>query len=1593
MATFDSDSEPTGNLTTRISTLIDGQLPEFIQSDHPLFSVFLKQYYEYLEAAELRVTVNIDNLLLEIETESNVLDVDGNKIVLEVGAGTEGKFIVGETITGGTSKATAKILSDDLSNATTPRIFITSQQKFVTGETITGGTSASSAVVTRYRANPVQTIQQLLSYADIDNTIYDFLDQFREEFMNAIPSTLADGVSKRNLVKNIRELYRAKGTSEGHKIFFNMILGETPEIIYPNKYMVRASGGNWGNKLIIRVAPSASSVGDQAVGRTVTGLTSGATAVVVSSLSISEDAVSIIEFELNRDSLSPNASFVRGEIIRVVSNVTDTTMSFTVNSIVSSVTVNESGALYGTSELFSLDTDDNIGNGEATARVGNIDAGEVSGVIVDDAGTKYEVGDVLTFTTTDSNTSTATGFVSIIDGSLALNGTDRHSTDGGDFLVFENATTEQEYLINTELETATEGAVGQKLLLNGTDSDSLHAGHSLISETTFVGEDTYGTVGGDQFAIEEGTDSTGGISKIFITNGGSGYNKLPVVTVTSTSGTSTKLFATTNNIGAVGEVEITNAGFAYTAEPTPQFNANFVLKDITGTFAAFETLASSGHTGTIVSFDNTTNVLKTSFDNVVRSELEVADEEGITLEDSLRVGGDNLDTRMIFDDTLDEEEFILTEDAAQFIGLNATATDDEYIVLDDGTGETAGSAIVLESPDNLYNPPMQLEDAARDGTDIGDGIQTEDGSSIIVNESTESLGATSYQLERILTEKSTRLPSQLQNSNGRLITNAAFDTIGSGDHTGFTLLEGTDTTVVDGLFTDENSKLLNEEFGDSNQLLLDGTDSDATDENALLLQDVDEGDGQIVFDGTDSSGTDVNDHVVFTTIDFFEDATGINPHPTTITSSSGASAKIAKANIASGVAVISSTAETAKTYGTDITSLIGEDLNRIQDSYYYQQFSYEIQAGFGTSTYLDQLKKAVHPAGFAIFGKVKIASSISAAITNAGSSLGGGYYSDLNAVAPEDKFSPILASTFKVIFDEKFQRRLGTNLHGNEVGAYEQRVILEDAEDVTLITDAILLDGTDSSSSDAGFFLREEETVFIRLGERIKIEDSTDTTATSPESFVIQESGDRIISEAGIALSNNLTLNGSGDSGHLVSTDVGGDILLNGVDSDGTDDGESLGLEIASSDHVGKFNLYALTNEDNTLLNEAGGSQQLETSNVGGGSDYDLSIVSIISTKVNIPLATPRHANNGLTLLGLDPFHNSSTAIGLEKGTQKSGRLLINFGEDRFGIIVDEGVSILMEDDPNNNSHFSFNNILEYSNDSIVLNGTDGSSTNAGDNVVLNGTDENSSNEDSDILGESDLSLDYITLSDIIRPDLIVLSHDTQLGDDRGTDHEIDSANTRPSAPVAILLEESQVSGFFRQENETTAPEHYGDKIVLENRTGVGFNNKLIFESDRLEAENGSSSGTVPFQNLTNSNFEPFARASFVEITEYGAIDLEDNAFEVTNIQLEDGVGDDGDNLVYDGTDPLGLYEGNPIAMESFFDTGVSHGEGAVVLNGTDGSSTAAGDRLRFELATDENIDNISPVDFTTGAGGFGRFDISRSLRFDSTAKTFDATV
>ena len=239
----------------------------------------------------------------------------------------------------------------------------------------------------------------------------------------------------------------------------------------------------------------------------------------------------------------------------------------------------------------------------------------------------------------------------------------------------------------------------------------------------------------------------------------------------------------------------------------------------------------------------------------------------------------------------------------------------------------------------------------------------------------------------------------------------------------------------------------------------------------------------------------------------------------------------------------------------------------------------------------------------------------------------------------------------------------------------------------------------------------------------------------------------------------------------------------------------------------------------------------------------------------------------------------------------------------RADYAIDAGENFVMESatDPNNDSSFTFENIGNYSNDNIVLNGTDASSTNAGDNVVLNGVDSSSTGAGHRVIGESVVEHNSSTLSDIIKPSLLVLDSHIDAGFGR-------IGGSTPVKQTAIILEESNESGFFMQENETTASGAHGDNILLENRTGFGTNNKLELESDRIIVEDKINDGTIPFQNYINSTLEPITRPADILISGYGSLTLEDES------------------------------------------------DGAIVLNGTDGSSTNAGGRFRFELATGDNI-------------------------------------
>ena len=124
-----------------------------------------------------------------ITLASDISDYPGGTLTMTVGA--SGSFTVGDTITGGTSAATASITS--LPSSTTMAITIPSGT-FTSGETITGGTSAATTTVSAAvdLTTTQKTIDMLSAVITRDSTDYGITRLSRDEFLN-IPNKTQTG--------------------------------------------------------------------------------------------------------------------------------------------------------------------------------------------------------------------------------------------------------------------------------------------------------------------------------------------------------------------------------------------------------------------------------------------------------------------------------------------------------------------------------------------------------------------------------------------------------------------------------------------------------------------------------------------------------------------------------------------------------------------------------------------------------------------------------------------------------------------------------------------------------------------------------------------------------------------------------------------------------------------------------------------------------------------------------------------------------------------------------------------------------------------------------------------------------------------------------------------------------------------------------------------------------------------------------------------------------------------------------------------------------------------------------------------------------
>ncbi len=942
-------------LDDKISSFIEDKFPEFVQSDHPVFVQFLREYYKFLEAAKLTLTdvLQTDQILLENKLTTNYLanEFDGSRFVYE--NSTYGAFQKDEIVTGQTSGATATILAEDNSNAI---LYIEANRYFQVGEIIVGGTSGARATIGKYQGNPVQTIQQLLEYVDVDNTISDFLDHFRESYLTAIPNTLATGVSKRKLVKSVRDLYRAKGTRKGHETFFRLMFDETPELTYPTENILKISAGDWSSDTVLRIVATENDP-NNLLGQVVTQTVDEANNIEVASASVEsvlqlqEGETTVYQLILNVASI--DGTFVSGaEVTGIDNSDADTSIAGTVQPILIGATVTEGSAGYTTDDTVTITS---ATGQNALISIVDVGSGEIEQVIIDNPGSNYSVGDPLFFDNTNTEGSGASAIVSCIGGA-----------------------------IQPEL---------------GDSTDRTITGNVSINSSTITNITTTTLYPARQFII--GGNVTSGSASI--TN----INTKHLVVEAKISGTGIPANAFISSIDITGEY----GSITISANAT-QTGTNVLLTHLeegTGQRITGTKIPTGSRIRTIVTAGASNNGTITIDKNAT------ANGSGETLTIPSEYGMET------FDHVVYEEGTEITD---AYTGNQIMYETDTWATL----GVTAEKGEVVNvtvfSPGSGYEKMPTITPATHRLT-YAENALTSSGQfvagEIITNNATPAVSATivtylrgkltiakstgSFAVGNIITGSTTGAVATLTGAP-ELGANATF--LGWST-TRLGAISGVEVTNFGTGFSTAPAATVPVKMLLTRKIISGVTQADITLATAFSTGDT------IVGQTSSARGT-------VTAWDNARQTLTVK-----VTQGTFQRAETLQRGAGSNYAVLSEIAQGAlsTTIGTVGTTAgqfnndkgkISESLMRIQDSYYYQDFSYVVKVGAAIADWRAEIKKAVHPAGFAMFGEVSITNKVATLMTV--------------PITGITSYTPALASLFEAVLTTVVGRRLGTNSDG-----------------------------------------------------------------------------------------------------------------------------------------------------------------------------------------------------------------------------------------------------------------------------------------------------------------------------------------------------------------------------------------------------------------------------------------------------------------------------------------------------------------------------------------------------------------------------------
>ena len=415
----------------RLSYRLPSLLPEYLRDEGPVLELFLKAYFEYLEAEILVLSTvsHIDgianedgtgSIFLESATVSPSPDEDSSRILHErTGDSYASPFKIGEYVVGTKSKSVAKI---EVVNGSTLYLKSISGNGFTEGETVTGRISLQTGIVKSFKENSILANNRLLDYSDIDNTTEDFLQYFQKDFMPNID--LASLQNSRLTIKNIKDLYKKKGTEESLQFLMRVLYAQDAEIRYPVKELITVgeSGYSQQRKMRVTMTNGIPEANDKVTQYSVDGSGTILAQAIIENVyvDVGDDNYS---FEISNNHVG---TFTEGSTVTILDRDGITTLTATINGIVSDITTGSStyvshndsgdilledghGLLLETSlapfgSLYTLNDQINITGSkfdtdvtETKAVVNGLVEGPLTEILIEDAGINYEAGDLIVF--------------------------------------------------------------------------------------------------------------------------------------------------------------------------------------------------------------------------------------------------------------------------------------------------------------------------------------------------------------------------------------------------------------------------------------------------------------------------------------------------------------------------------------------------------------------------------------------------------------------------------------------------------------------------------------------------------------------------------------------------------------------------------------------------------------------------------------------------------------------------------------------------------------------------------------------------------------------------------------------------------------------------------------------------------------------------------------------------------------------------------------------------------------------------------------------------------------------------------------------